>query len=141
MYLQAVPGASLKGCLDSQRRTQKFRVYQLDFKGVETYSFAYRGIEDMHEAGYEQPPAESYQLVYDGELTHPKAWTETEVLRHIYELCNDDLPEGYQGHSLSKSDIVELYDGDNRDFFYRDDSGFTPVRFDAERAMPMDEDG
>lgn len=139
MYLQALPGASLKECLDAQRRTQKFRVYQLDFKGVETYPFAYRGIEDMREAGYEQPPAERYQLVYDGELTYPKTWSETDVLRRIYELYNDDLPEDFHGHSLSKSDIVELYDGDNRDFFYSDDSRFTPVRFDAERAKPMDE--
>lgn len=138
MYLQAVPGASLKERLDSQRSTQKYRVYQLDFKGVETYPFAYRGIKDMHKAGYEQPPAKSYQQVYDGELVHPKAWSEADMLRRIYDLCNDDLPEGYQGHSLSKSDIVELCDGDNRDFFYCDESGFTPVRFDAEQAKPMD---
>lgn len=97
MYLQAVPGLSLKEHLDGQRRTQKFRVYQLDFKGIETFPFAYRGIEDMREAGYEQPPAESYHLVYNGELTHPREWTEKAVLEHIFDLCNDDLPEGYRG--------------------------------------------
>ncbi len=139
MYLQAVPGLSLKEHLDGQRRTQKFRVYQLDFKGIETFPFAYRGIEDMREAGYEQPPAESYHLVYNGELTHPREWTEKAVLEHIFDLCNDDLPEGYRGHSLSMSDIVKLYDGDNRDFFYCDAFGFTLVRFDAERAAPMEE--
>lgn len=139
MYLQMEPGASLKECLDGQRSTQRFRVYQLDIKGIELYSFAFRGIEFMHKAGYEQPPADSYQLVYDGELVHPREWTEEAVLKRIYEHCNDYLPEGYQGHSLSMSDIVELYDGDNRDFFYCDEDGFTPVRFDAERAMSMRE--
>ena len=144
MYLQMVPGISLKEHLDGQRSTQKFRVYQLDFKGIETHSFAFRGTETMRKAGYEQPQADSYQLVYDGELTHPKDWQESVVLERIFRDCNDDLPEGYQGHSLSMSDIVELYDGDNRDFFYCDEDGFTLVRFDAEQAKPMqdvDEDG
>ncbi len=131
--------ASLKERLDGQRRTQKFRVYQLDFKGIETYPFAFRGIEAMYKAGFEQPPAESYQLVHDGELTHPRDQTEKAVLEHIFSLCNDELPEGYRGHSLSMSDIVELYDGDNRDFFYCDEFKFIPVRFDAERAKLLEE--
>lgn len=137
MYLQAVPGASLKECLDGQRRTQKFRVFQLTSEGIRVHDFAFRGTDFLHKAGYEQPPADSYQLVYDGELTHPKEWTENDVLERIFSVCNDDLPEGYQGHSLSMSDIVELYDGDNRDFFYCDEDGFTPVKFDAEQATPM----
>ena len=77
--------------------------------------------------------------MYNGELTHPREWTEKAVLEHIFDLCNDDLPEGYRGHSLSMSDIVELYDGDNRDFFYRNEDSFSPVRFDAERAISMEE--
>lgn len=144
MFLQTVPGVSLKAHLDGQRRAQKFRVYQLDFKGIETCAFAFRSMETMRKAGYEQPPADSYQLVYDGELIHPKGWPENVVLKRIFHDCNDDLPEGYQGRSLSMSDVVELYDGDNRDFFYCDEDGFTPVRFDAEQAKPMqdvDEDG
>ncbi len=139
MYLQAVPDASLKECLDGQRRTQKFRVYQLTLSGIEAHPFTFRGIAFLHKAGFEQPPADSYQLVYDGELTHPREWTEKAVLERIFSVCNDDLPDGYQGHSLSMSDIVELYDGDNRDFFYCDEDCFTPVRFDAEQAASMEE--
>ncbi len=139
MYLQTVPGASLKEHLDGQRSVQKFRVYQLDIKGIERHSFAFRGIGFLRKAGYQQPPADSYQVVYDGELVHPRGWTEKVVLARIYEHCNDYLPEGYQGHSLTMSDIVELYDGENRDFFYCDEDGFTQVRFDAERAAPMRE--
>lgn len=139
MFLQMDPGASLKAHLDSQRHTQKFRVYQLDLMGVETCPFAFRGSEAMLKAGYRQPPAGSYQLVYDGELTHPKEWTRHDVLEYIFVACNDDLPESYQGRSLSMSDIVELYDGDNRDFFYCERCGFSPVSFDAEQAKPMQE--
>ena len=139
MYLQTEPGASLKECLDSQRSIQKFRVYQLSLEGIEAHPFAFRSMEIMLKAGYQQPPAGSYRLVYDGELIHPREWTEKTVLERIYEHCNDYLPDGYQGHSLTMSDIVELYDGDNRDFFYRDEDGFTPVRFDAEQAAPLDD--
>ena len=139
MYLQTEPGASLKKCLDSQRSTQKFRVYQLGLEGIEAHPFAFRSMEIMLKAGYQQPPAGSYRLVYDGELIHPRGWTEQAVMRRIREHCNDYLPEGYQGHSMTMSDILELYDGDNRDFFYCDEDGFTPVRFDAEQAAPMRE--
>ncbi len=139
MYLQAVPGLSLKEHLDGQRCTQKYRVYQLNLAGIEAHPFAFRSMELMLKAGYQQPPAGSYGLVYDGELTHPREWTDKAVLERIFSLCNDNLPEGYRGHSLSMSDIVELYDGDNRDFFYCDAFGFTLVRFDAERAAPMEE--
>ncbi len=131
--------AALKERLDSQRRTQKFRVFQLTREGIRVHDFAFRGTDFLHKAGYEQPPADSYQLVYDGELVHPREWTENNVLERIFSLCNDDLPAGYQGHSLSMSDIVELYDGDNRDFFYCDEDGFTPVRFDAEQTAPLDD--
>ena len=131
--------AALKERLDGQRSVQKFRVYQLDIKGIETHSFAFRGIEFLCKAGYQHPPADSYRLVYDGELIHPRGLTEEAVLARIYEHCNDYLPEGYQGHSLSMSDVVELYDEDDRDFFYCDEDGFTPVRFDAEQAAPMAE--
>lgn len=133
MYLQTEPGTSLKECLDSQR----FRVYQLCLEGSEAHSFAFRGIEFMHKEGYQQPPAGSYRPVYDGRLTHLREWKEKIVLERIYEHCNDYLPEGYQGHSLSMSDIVELYDGDNRNFFYCDEDGFTLVWFDANQAAPM----
>ena len=61
MYLQTEPGASLKKCLDSQRSTQKFRVYQLGLEGIEAHPFAFRSMEIMLKAGYQQPPAGSYR--------------------------------------------------------------------------------
>lgn len=130
---------NFKEQLDGQQSTQRFRVYQLTLAGIEAHPFAFRNMEIMRKAGYQQPPADSYQLVYDGELIHPREWTEKAVLEHIFSLCNDDLPEGYRGHSLSMSDVVELYDGDNRDFFYCDEHDFAPVKFDADQAAPMEE--
>lgn len=120
-----------------QQCTRKYRVYQLDFKGIETQPFAFRSMETMRKAGYQQPPADSYRLVYDGELSHPEGEQDDTVLEHIFSRCNDHLPEGYQVHSLSMSDIVELYDLDYSRFFYCDTVGVSPVEFDASQAKPM----
>lgn len=114
-----------------------FRVYQLDLEGIKTYPFAFRGIEVMRKAGYQQPPAADYRLVYDGGIHCAKDAEPKEVLERIYIRCNDTFPKGYRGHSLSMSDVVELYDEKNRSYFYCDKSGFTPVQFSPELAKPL----
>ncbi|OPY55757.1 MAG: hypothetical protein A4E55_02491 [Pelotomaculum sp. PtaU1.Bin035] len=67
---------------------------------------------------------ENYQVVYDGEL-------ETNDLEAIYEKFNLDHPPGYQGHSLSMSDVIELYDQNGSSFHYVDRFGFKEVAFQA----------
>lgn len=115
-------------------RTQRYRVYQLDTAGIASHRFAFGGIDQMRREGYRQPPADSYQLIYDGELEYPSGVT---ALSQIFYICNNRWPKGYQGHSLALSDVVELYDESNRSFYYRDYMGFVPVLFDAARAKPM----
>ena len=65
-YLQTAPGVSFRELLDSQRKTQRFRVYQLELEHGETRAFAFGGIDALHKAGFQQPPAAEYTLVYDG---------------------------------------------------------------------------
>jgi len=65
-YLQTDPGVSFQKLLDSQRKTQRFRVYQLELEHGETRAFAFGGIDALHKAGFQQPPAAEYTLVYDG---------------------------------------------------------------------------
>ena len=93
----------------------------------------------MRKAGYQQPPAADYRLVYDGEILCAKDAEPKDVLERIFIRCNDTFPEGYRGHSLSMSDVVELYDEKNRSYFYCDQSGFAPVQFSSELAKPMPE--
>jgi hypothetical protein len=50
-----------------------------------------------------EPSLENYNIVYDGQL-------DTNDLEAIYTRCNANHPPGYNGHSLSMSDVVELYD-------------------------------
>ena len=123
--------------INSEPQQQRFRVYQLDLDGSKTCPFAFRSIKAMRKAGFQQPPAEDYRLVYDGTITCARDAEPKAVLQDIHDLCNDVFPEGYLGHSLSQSDVVELYDEENRSFFYCDESGFTPVQFASESAKPM----
>ena len=64
---------------------------------------------------------EDYQVVFDGQ-------PDTDDLNRLYELFNaETLPQGYTGHRLSVSDVVELYDRNGSEFWYLDEEGFVPV--------------
>ena len=85
----------------------------------------------MKFVGYEEmcrkfgPPAkENYQQVYDGAV-------ETNDLEALYTKFNVDIPQEYYGHSLSMSDVLELYDEQGSSFYYVDRIGFQRVEFDT----------
>ena len=128
-YLQTAPGASFRELLDSQRKTQRFRVYQLDLEHGETRAFAFGGIDALHKAGFQQPPAAEYTLVYDGELTCPVGQDERDILERIFARYNQAFPQDYHGRSIAPSDVLELYDKSERRYFYCDMAGFPQVRF------------
>ena len=116
------PDFSSHGC--------RFRIYQLLFdEGRETIPFAFKGIQDLHKAGYEQPPASDYRLVCDSELACPEEWKDMEILEQISAHYGNHVPEGYKGRPLASSDVVELDDETGRRYFYIDGRTFEPVRF------------
>lgn len=116
------PGFSSHGC--------RFRIYQLLFdEGRETIPFAFKGIQDLYKAGYEQPPASDYRLVCDSELACPEEWKDMEILEQISAHYGNHVPEGYKGRPLASSDVVELDDETGRRYFYIDGRTFEPVRF------------
>lgn len=115
-------GLSSRGC--------RFRIYQLLFdEGRETIPFAFKGIQDLHKAGYKQPPASDYRLVCDSELACPEEWKDMEILEQISAHYGNHVPEGYKGRPLASSDVVELDDETGRRYFYIDGRTFEPVRF------------
>lgn|GEM_PF-832322 len=128
-YLQTAPGVSFRELLDSQRKTQRFRVYQLDLEHGETRAFAFGGIDALHKAGFQQPPAAEYTLVYDGELTCPVGQDERDILERIFARYNQAFPPDYHGRSIAPSDVLELYDESERRYFYCDMAGFPQVKF------------
>lgn len=84
--------------------------------------------------GYEEtcrkfgpPDQENYQAVYDGAA-------ETNELEALYMRFGNDgraLPDSYRGHSLSMSDVLELYDSTGSSFYYVDRTGFQEIEFAA----------
>ena len=113
-YLQTAPGVSFQELLDSQRKTQRFRVYQLDLEHGGTRAFAFGGIDALHKAGFQQPPAAEYTLVYDGELICPVGQDERDILERIFARYNQAFPPDYRGRSIAPSDVLELYDESER---------------------------
>jgi hypothetical protein len=84
----------------------------------------------MRFIGYDQmmkdfgePNQHDYEAVYDGEV-------ETNDLEDIYAKFNMEHPAGFSGHSLSMSDVVELYDSTGSEFHYVDRIGFKQIDFE-----------
>ena len=127
----------LEKLLRPQRREQGFRIYQLDLGNGRTKPFAYSGIKALHKAGYEQPPAAEYRLVYDGRLFCAAGAEDSTVLERVFDHFNDDLPNDYYGRSVSPSDVLELYDADGRRYFYCDGREFVSVKFSPALTLPM----
>ena len=79
---------------------------------------------DQMKKDFGEPNPQDYQVVYDGEV-------ESNSLEAIYTKFNTAHPSGYTGHSLSMSDVVELYDGEGSEFHYCDRFGFKQIDFEA----------
>ena len=69
-----------------------------------------------------EPSPEAYRIAYDGQF-------DTNDLEAIYARCNVNHPSGYNGHSLSMSDVVELYDTQGSEHHYCDRFGFEEISF------------
>ncbi|MDI6877914.1 MAG: YodL domain-containing protein [Desulfitobacteriaceae bacterium] len=69
-----------------------------------------------------KPDPDNYRVVYDGEAG-------TNDLEALFAKFNLAHPPGYEGHSLSMSDVIELYDASGSTFHYVDRFGFKEVSF------------
>ena len=56
------------------------------------------------------------------------------MMEALFEIFNVEQPEGYKGHSLSISDVLELYDEKRSQFFYVDSAGFQELALEEESA-------
>lgn len=127
----------LKELLLSQRRQQKYRIYQLDISEGKVIPFAFGGIKYLHKAGYEYPPASEYRLVHNGILLYEQNEDENYRLTRLAQMYGDELPKDYIGRSIAPSDVIELYDDAERKYFYRDENGFWAVKFSPILAKPI----
>ena len=75
---------------------------------------------DQFTKDFGAPQMADYQTVYDGEV-------ETNDLEALYTKFNINHPPGYVGHSLSMSDVLELYDEAGSTYHYCDRFGFKEI--------------
>jgi hypothetical protein len=77
---------------------------------------------DETAARFGEPDVGNYRLAYDGEVA-------TNNLDELWEIFNTRIPRGFEGHSLSMSDVVELYDHEGSEFHFVDRFGFKQIEF------------
>ena len=98
---------------------KKCRIHQL--KPDVDVMMKFIGYDELLEH-FGEPDPDNYRVVYDGEV-------ETNDLEELFAKFNLDHPPGYEGHSLSMSDVVELYDDSGSSFHYVDRFGFREISF------------
>ena len=86
--------------MKNEETLKNVRIWQL--KADSDFSMRFISFDEFKER-FGEPSKDNFEVVFDGSLP-------TNKLDAIYEICNIDHPDGYKGHSLSMSDVVELYE-------------------------------
>ncbi len=115
-------GEQLAGSIEAAAPLKSVRIWQLK-PDTDVYMKFISFDEMISQFG--EPSPEHYGIVYDGQL-------ETNDLEAIYTRCNINHPPGYRGHSLSMSDVVELYDSTGCEYHYCDRFGFQQIEFEPQ---------
>lgn len=112
----------------------KIRIYQInserDINRVKFFGFD--SLKKLQ--GTDTVDVGIYDEVYEGEV-------ESSMLEGIYKIFNTAHPDGFTGHSLSVSDIVEVitspgHPSPEPGFYFCDSIGFKKVAFDTELPQP-----
>ena len=104
----------------------KIKVYQINPE-LDQHSTLFRSYDSaMKNAGRIDPSI--YKTIFDGNV-------DAKDLEDVFAVLNFSQPVGYNGHSLSVSDIVEMEGGG---CFYCDSFGFQELKdFDASKVAPI----
>ena len=104
----------------------KIKVFQIN-PDLDSNSTLFRSYEDtMTLAGRVEPSI--YKTVFDG-------YIKAKDLEDVFAILNFDHPVGYNGHSMSVSDVVQINDGD---CYFCDSFGFKKLEnFDISKAEPI----
>lgn len=104
----------------------KIKVYQID-NALDRYDTGFMSYDSViKKAGRVDPSI--YKTVFNGNV-------DANNLEDVYAICNTNHPVGYNGHSLSVGDVVEVEDGSCH---YCDSFGFKELSdFDTSKAAPI----
>lgn len=98
------------------------KLYQIAAK-PENDKFMFRNFKTIMDVNNNKIPAEIYECVFCGELDVSDA-------EEVFFIFNMEHPEGYQGRSMSVSDVVEfVHTADKSVFYFCDSFGFKQVEF------------
>jgi hypothetical protein len=112
-------GEKLGELLETSTPLKKVRIWQL--RTDSNLELRFRAYDEVLKVSGD-PNKENYDVVFDGGL-------DTNNLESIYSKFNIDHPPDFKGHSLSISDVVELYDENGSEFHYVDQFGFKAIEF------------
>lgn len=112
-------------CSPTQKATRAYKIFQLDLTKPEAIQIIFRPLSKAT-AYIEQGFQLAYDLLYSGEVTCGKDWSDGQVLERLFRIFNFDHPADYKGHSLSISDIICL---DGVKFYYCEPVGFALLPF------------
>lgn len=98
----------------------KYEIYQLKEDTMEQTKLWFMASDQAAQLGGIH--RENYRLVYEGNVETRKDAQQT--LDGLFRRFNIDRPEGFEGHSLSVSDIIYLADGESSGWWFCDAYGW-----------------
>lgn len=109
------------------------RIYQINLKR-DTNKVAFMRYENLPKfQGSSEIDSSLYDKVFEGEVN-------CFTLKKLYEIFNQEHPAGYQGRSMSVSDVVEIIDGNTGKSYFQfcDSFGFQEISFEPEKTQVSD---
>ena len=107
----------------------KINIYQIN-RDRDTQQLKFMGLDAVRKVLHAaEPDCATYDRVYSGDV-------KCRNLEDVFVLFNSGRPEGFRGHSLSVSDVVEVEDAASMTpgFYFCDSIGFKEVPFQPELA-------
>lgn len=107
----------------------KINIYQIN-RDRDTHRLKFLGLDAVRKVLHcAEPDCGAYDKVYSGDV-------KCRNLEDVFVLFNSGSPDGFQGHSLSVSDVVEVEDAASMTpgFYFCDSIGFKEIPFQPELA-------
>lgn len=107
----------------------KINIYQIN-RDRDTQQLKFMGLDAVRKVLHSaEPDSAAYDKVYSGDVR-------CRNLEDVFTLFNSGRPEGFRGHILSVSDVVEVEDaaGITPGFYFCDSFGFKEIPFQPELA-------
>ena len=106
----------------------KIRLYQIVLE-LDEDCLAFRELSYFRTVYGDEFPAELYEMVFGGDV-------DISTPREAFTMFNIDHPVGYNGRSMSMSDVLEIiHSPEESEFYFFDFLGFEKIRFNREKAM------